>query len=115
MVEKTYSFLFIEGELFTFNIVNELLRLKHARHLLSIGTDLVGNIRRTSRGFPRIDTVRLGQGDTFKLANKDGIVICPYVNNRDVFSLSTVTARYDVDVLKTKFNTVTKIETGDVT
>ena len=67
------------------------------------------------KGFPHIDTVRIGQGDHFKLANEDSIVICRYDDNRDVYFLSLVTARYDVDVLKTKFNTVTEIETGDVT
>ena len=70
---------FVSDEGFTFNIVKELLgnyqykhhivytdnyytSLKLARYLLSTGTDLVRTIGRTSRGFPHIDTVRLGQG-----------------------------------------------------
>ena len=63
-------------------------------------------IDRNSRGFPHIDSVRLGQGDNFKLANADGIVVCRNVDKRDVYSLSTVTAGNYVDVPKTRFNTV---------
>ena len=82
---------FVSGEGFAFNIANELLSnyqhkhhrvytdncytyLKLARYLLSTGTDLIGTICRTSIGFPHIYTLRLGQGDNFKLANVDGIV-----------------------------------------
>ena len=107
--------IFVSGEGFTFNIAKELLRLKFARYLLSIRTDLVGTIRRTSRGFPHIDTVRLGQGYSFKLANADVIVICRHVDNRDVCSLSTTTARNDVDIPKIRFNAVENIEAGDAT
>ena len=69
-------------------------------------TDLVGSIRRTSIGFPHIDTVRLGQGDNFKLTNTDGIVVCRYVDKRDVYSLSTVTTGNYVDVPKARFNSL---------
>ena len=72
---------------YSFNIVNELLgtyqyklhivytdnyytSLKLARYLLS-----TGSTRKSSRGVPHIDTVRIDQGDTFKLANEEGIVV----------------------------------------
>ena len=106
---------FVSVEVFTFNIVNELLsdyQYKHhivysdnystslelAKYLLSTGTDLVGTIRRMSRGFPRIDTVRIGHGDNFKVVSMDVIVVRGYIDNRDVYSLSTRTKRNDVDV-----------------
>ena len=87
----------IPGEGFTFNIVNELLSeylykyhivytdnyftsLKLARYLLSRGTDLVVTIRRTSRGFPHIDNVRISHSDNFKVASTDGIVVRRYID-----------------------------------
>ena len=92
---------FVSDEGFTFNIVNELLSdyqykyhivyadnystsLELAKYLLSTGTDLVGTIRRTSRGFPRIDTVRICHGDNFKVVSTDGIVVRRYIDNKDV-------------------------------
>ena len=85
---------------------NYYTSLKLVRYLLLTVTDLVGSIRRTSIGFPHIDTVRLGQGDNFKLTNTDGIVVCRYVDKRDVYSLSTVTTGNYVDVPKARFNSL---------
>ena len=80
--------------------------LKLARYLLSTGTDHVGTIRRTSRGFPHIDIVCLGQVIHFKLANADSTVVCRYVDKRCAYSLLTVTAGNYVDIPKTRFNIV---------
>ena len=71
--------------------------LELARYLLSTGTNFVGTIGRTSRGVPRIDTSRLGQGN-----NADGIVVRRYVDESDAYSLSTATAGNDIDVPKAR-------------
>ena len=114
---------FVSGEGFTFNIVNELLSdylynhhivytdnyytsLKLARYLLSTGTDLIVTIRRTSRGFPRIDTVRFCHCDSFKVTSTDGIVVRRYIDKRDVYSLSTRTKGNDV---ASRFNIIERI------
>ena len=95
--------IFVSGEGFTFNIVNELLSdylykhhiiytdnystsLKFARYLLSTGTYLVETIRRHSRGFLHIDTVCSSHSDNFKVASMDDIVVCRYIDKRDVYS-----------------------------
>ena len=110
---------FVSGEGFTFNMVNELLgdyqynhhivytdnyftSQKLARYLLSTGTDIILTIRRTSRGFPRIDTFRIGHCDNFKVTSTDGIVVCRYIDKGNVYSLSTRTKGNDVDVLASK-------------
>ena len=49
---------------------NYYTSLKLARYLLS-----TGSTRKTSMGVPHINTVPLDQGDTFKLANEEGIVV----------------------------------------
>ena len=111
---------FVSGEGFTLNIVNELLSdyqykhrivytdnyytsLKLARYFLSTGLDLVGTIRRTSRGFPRIDTVLISHGYNFKVTSKDGIIVRRYIDKRDVYSLSTRTKGNDVEVSASRF------------
>ena len=79
-----------------------------AKYLISSQTDLVGTIRKTSRGFPRIDTIRLGQGENIKLTNDDGIIVRRWVDKRDVYSLSTITAGDNVDFLVSRFNTTSR-------
>ena len=86
---------------------NYYTSLKLARYSLSTGTDLVGTIGRTSRGFPHINNVRLWSG--FKLANSDSIVVRRYVDKRDVYSLSTAT-----HVPKTTFNNVERELTAEM-
>ena len=83
--------IFVSGEGFTFNIMNELLSdnqykyhivytdnyynsLKLAKYLLATGTYLVVTIRRTSRGFPHIDAVCISYCDHFKVTSTDVIV-----------------------------------------
>ena len=110
---------FVSGEGFTYNMVMELLNnylyrshilytdnyytsIKLAIALRSMDTHLVGTIRKTSKSFPKLDTVSLGVGDNIKLVNEAGVVVCRFVDKRDVYTLSTVTDGSDVDVPMTR-------------
>ena len=107
------------GEGFTFNIIMDLLAnylnintilytdnyytsIKLAKALLSKSTHLVGTIRKTSKSFPNLADVSLESGGNFKLVNEDGIVVCRYVDKRDVYVLSTITDGSDIDVPMTR-------------
>ena len=113
---------FVSGEGFTFNIVMELLdsylykkhiiytdnyytSLKLAKMLLSKDTNLVGTIRKTSKSFPKLEDVYLGIGENIKLVDGNGIVVCRYIDKRDVYSLSTITDGRDIDSPMTRFYT----------
>ena len=90
-----YEERFVSGEGFTYNICNHLMSdyfnnnhvlytdnyytpIKLARKLLSLGTDLVGTIRKTSKEFPKFETCTIQPGESIKVSNSDGIIACRF-------------------------------------
>ena len=84
---------------------NYYTSLKLAKMLLSKYTNLVGTIRKTSKSFSKLDDVYLGIDENIKLVDENGIVVCRYIDKRDIYSLSTITDGNEIDSPMTRFYT----------
>ena len=90
------SYLFDNHILYTDNMYTSV---KLAHYLRSNSSHLVGTIRKNSRGLPKLKEQRLSRvGDSIKLIDSQGVVVCKWKDKREVYCLSTITDGTDAEV-----------------
>ena len=77
--------------------------VKLAHYLRSNSSHLVCTIKQNSRELPKLKDQRLSRvGDSIKLIDSQGVVVCKWKDKREVYCLSIITDNTDAEVLVSK-------------